>query len=164
VVKSLVFEAGVKSLSAFCAYNVSSVVFPGDRETTSIPQKPRARSGSLSTAAIRSAKGLRGAGTGGAASSGATSRRMIRSGRATDCRRGIVWIVTPEKKTLSQYRDLAILVARHETLPVENRASPGPAALTNCRTADGRQVRRSTRIAARCGQFFSGTWVLESSS
>ena len=46
MVKSLVFEAGVKSLSAFWEYNVFAA---SRRETTSIPQKPRARSGALST-------------------------------------------------------------------------------------------------------------------
>jgi len=42
VVKSLVFEAGVKSLSLFCTYRTLPVV----SETISMPQYPRARSGS----------------------------------------------------------------------------------------------------------------------
>ena len=100
----LVLEAGVKSLSEFCAYDVSPVA----SETTSIPQNPCARSGELSRAAIRSCNGLMAAdavtsGTlGGAASSGAVKTEAIRSAtarsrRATDCQRDIAWIVASNK-------------------------------------------------------------------
>src|ERR1700677_1521986 len=90
VVKSLVLEAGVKSLSPFCEYNVS----PLAAETTSIHHKPRARSGDLRTAAMGSFSGGSFVGYAGAArvcaaTIRAPSRRTMQKRRATDRRRGI---------------------------------------------------------------------------
>src|ERR1700691_2766822 len=94
VVKSLVLEAGVKSLSPFCEYNVS----PLAAETTSIPQKPRARSGALRTAAMRSCSG--GA---GAANSGAAHRIAMEVRAARERRRNMDWIVTPTERALVRW-------------------------------------------------------------
>jgi len=52
VVNNLVFEAGVKSLSAFC----ENRTLPLLSDTISIPQKPRAISGSARTAEIRASR------------------------------------------------------------------------------------------------------------
>src|ERR1019366_9835480 len=106
VVKSLVFEAGVKSLSAFCEYNVFPVVMPDvvpdvlsdDSETTSIPQKPRARSGALSTSAIRSDNGRTCKDWPGAASRLATSRRSRGTKGLADRRRSVHWMEICKKE------------------------------------------------------------------
>jgi len=95
VVKSFVFEAGVKSLSAFCEYSV----LPVARERFRFPES-RARSGALSTPVMRCSSDWTGAGGTGAASSGASIAKTKKTKPATESPRDMQWIVTPAKTGL----------------------------------------------------------------